>query len=111
MLINVISIMYLLKLNPENVQIVFLESINIILDPFYDLYKELISRGGEPIYIRNLKKKYHISSAIQMPLNWDSPCFLTTMSRELIPSCKYPTKTYKLYNDLVDRYFNIPKWA
>ena len=56
-LINVISIMYLLKLVPEQIQIIFLESISINNDPFYDLYKNLISRGGEPIYIKNLKKK------------------------------------------------------
>ena len=49
--------MYLLKLNPEDIQIVFLDSITINNDPFYELYKNLISRGGEPIYIKNLKKK------------------------------------------------------
>ena len=37
--VNALSIMNLLKLNPENIQIVFLESILINDDPFYDLYK------------------------------------------------------------------------
>ena len=75
-------------------------------DPFYDLYKNLVSRGGEPIYIRNLKKKYHISSAIHVPINWDSPCFI----KSLVPSCKYPTKTYQFYNYLIDKYINIPDY-
>jgi hypothetical protein len=74
-LINAISIMELFDLNPENIQIVFLESMTLNNDPFYDLYKNIISRGGEPIYIRNLKKKYQISSAFFIPINWDSGAF------------------------------------
>ena len=48
-LINTVSLVYLLNLNPENIQVIFLESIVIKDDPLYDLYKNLISRGGEPI--------------------------------------------------------------
>ena len=54
-IINAISIMNLFHLNPENIQVVFLESLKINNDPFYDIYKNVISRGGKPIYIRNLK--------------------------------------------------------
>ena len=104
--VNALSMLYLLDINPENIQVVFLESINLKDDPFYDLYKNLISRGGEPIYIKNLKKKYHISSAIHVPINWDSPCFITSE----IPDCKYPTLTYKYYNELIDKYMKIPKF-
>ena len=104
--VNAISMMYLLKLNPEDIQIVFLNSITINNDPFYELYKNLISRGGEPIYIKNLKKKYHISSAIHVPINWDSPCFISSG----IPFCKSPTKAFKLYNDLIDKYMNIQNY-
>ena len=103
--VNVVSLVYLLKLNPENIQVVFLESIALNDDPFYDLYKNLISRGGEPIYIRNLTKKYHITSGIHIPINWDSPCFIYSD----IPYCKNPTKTYKFYNYLIDKYLSLPK--
>ena len=104
--VNVVSMLYLLDINPENVQVVFLESITLNDDPFYDLYKNLISRGGEPIYIKNLKKKYLVSSAIHIPINWDSPCFIYSE----IPDCKYPTLTYKFYNNLINKYMNIPKF-
>ena len=109
-IINVISMMYLFHINPENIQVIFLESLTIKDDPFYDIYKNVISRGGEPIYIKDLKRKYHISSAIHVPINWDSPCFFISNfpnDRYSVPNCKYPTKTYKLYNDLVDKYINI----
>ena len=105
--VNAVSLLHLFDKNPEDIQIVFLDSIVINDDPFYDLYKNLISRGGEPIYIRNLTKKYRVSSAIHVPINWDSPCFLNS---ENVPSCQHPTKTYKFYNGLVDLYMNIPKF-
>ena len=105
--VNVVSLLHLFDKNPEDIQIVFLDSIVINDDPFYDLYKNLISRGGEPIYIRNLTKKYRVSSAIHVPINWDSPCFLNS---EKVPSCQHPTKTYKFYNGLVDLYMDIPKF-
>ena len=95
-LINSISLMKLFDLKPENIQIIFLESMTFNNDPFYDLYKNIVSRGGEPIYIRNLKKKYHISSAFHIPINWDSPTFITNK----FYNCKYSTKTYKLLNEL-----------
>ena len=47
---NAVSLMYLFDLEPENIQIVFLESMTIDDDPFYDLYSNLIGRGGKPIY-------------------------------------------------------------
>jgi hypothetical protein len=103
-LINAISIMELFDLNPENIQIVFLESMTLNNDPFYDLYKNIVSRGGEPIYIRNLKKKYRISSAFHIPINWDSGAFITNDFH----ICKYSTKTYKLLNELVNKYMKIP---
>ena len=108
-IINVISMMHLFKLKPENIQVIFLESLTIKEkdDPFYDIYKNVISRGGEPIYIKNLKKKYHISSAIHIPINWDCPCFFKSLD---YPTCLKPTKTYQLYNNLIDKYFKIPKF-
>ena len=105
-LINSISIMKLFDLNPENIQIVFLESMTFNNDPFYDLYKNIVSRGGEPIYIKNLTKKYHISSAFHIPINWDSPAFITNK----FYNCKYSTRTYKLLNDLVNKYMKIPEF-
>ena len=104
--INTLSMLYLLDIDPEKIQIVFLESMALNDDPFYDLYKNLISRGGEPIYIRNMTKRYHISSAIHVPINWDSPCFIYSE----VPTCDNPTRTYKYYNSLIDKYMNITKF-
>jgi hypothetical protein len=101
--INAICTMYLLNLKPEDIKIIFLESITINNDPYDELYKKVLSRGGEPIHIKNLKKKYHIKSAVHVPINWDSPCFLQYKA----PICKYPTKTYQLFNYLVNRYMKI----
>ena len=55
-LINTISIMNLFNFNPENIQIIFLESMVLKNDPYYDLYSNIASRGGKPLYIENLKK-------------------------------------------------------
>ena len=63
--------MKLLNLKPEDIQIIFLESMTINDDPFFDIYKSIISRGGEPIYIRNLNKKFLVSSAVHVPINVD----------------------------------------
>ena len=53
-----------------------------------------------------MSKKYHITSAIHIPINWDSPCFIISG----IPSCKYPTLTYDFYNKLIDNYMNITEY-
>ena len=101
--VNALAIMYLYNLEPEDIQVVFLESILILDDPFYDLYKNLIGRGGEPIHVRNLTKKYHVSSGIHIPIDWDSPCFILPSP----PECSgNPTKTYYLYNKLIDLYMS-----
>ena len=42
--VNAVSMVYLFNLDPQNIQVVFLESIELNDDPFYDLYKNLISR-------------------------------------------------------------------
>ena len=47
--INTLSMLYLLDIDPEKIQIVFLESMALNDDPFYDLYKNLISRGDKNI--------------------------------------------------------------
>ena len=59
--INALSLIYLLDIKPENIQVVFLESMEIRNDPLHELYKNIISRGGTPIHIRTLKKniEYH----------------------------------------------------
>ena len=100
---NAISMLYLLDIKPENVQVIFLESIAINDDPFYDLYKNLISGGTEPIYAKNLKKKYHINSGLHVPINWDSPCFIISE----VPRCNNPTFSYKFLNNLVDKYLGL----
>lgn len=104
--LNAFSIMHLLNLKPENIQILFLESMNLNYDPYYNLYKNIISRGGIPIHIRdlNLNKIYHISNGIHIPLNWDSPCFCKTQ----IPNCTTKTRTYKYFYESIFKYMNIP---
>jgi hypothetical protein len=97
-LINAISIIDLFHLNPENIQIIFLESMKLNNDPFYELYKNIVSRGGEPIFIKNLKKKYFNYSAFHIPINLDSGAFIN----KKFHNCKYSTKTYKLLNDLIN---------
>ena len=105
--INAFSLMNILNIEPKNIQIIFLESINLKKnDPLFDLYKYVISGGNTPIYIRDINKKYHISSAIHIPINWDSPCFISSS----VPICKYPTKTYYLINKYIQKYMNIPNF-
>ena len=105
-IINCLSIIYLFDLKPEEIQIVFLESMNLNEEPLYDFYTNLISRGNKPIYIRNLNNKYHISSAIHIPIGADSPLFMMID----IPECKYSTITYKIVNKLINKYLNITKY-
>ena len=88
---------------PEDVKIIFLESIEIPQDPLLDIYKNVLSRGGEPIHVKNLKKKYKISKAIHVPINGDSPPF----SYVDVPKCNSSTKTYQLYNNLIEKYMNL----
>ena len=108
--INVISIMYFFNLKPENIQILFLESMKLQNDPFYTIYENIISKGGKPIYIRNLKQKYHISSAIHIPINWDSPLFIKLKIPNGYPDCKYSTQTYNIFNNLINKYLKIPNF-
>ena len=106
-IINVLSIMYIFNLKPENIQIIFLESMTLKDDPLYILYKDMLSRGGKPLYIRDLKEKYFISSAIHIPINWDSPLFIELNIPKGYPNCKYSTQTYNILNNLINKYFNI----
>ena len=107
-IINVLCIMYLFNLKPENIQIIFLESMRLQDDPFYELYKNIISRGGKPIFIKDLKQKYYISSAIHIPINWDSPLFINLKIPNGFPNCKYSTQTYNIFNNLINKYIKIP---
>jgi hypothetical protein len=106
--INAFSLMYLLRIKPENIQVLFLESIKINNDPFYNLFKNIISRGGKPLYARNLDKNiiYHVSKAIYIPINWDSPVFCKTE----IPVCLKISKTYKVLLNAIFKYMNIPEF-
>lgn len=104
--INALSLIYYFNLNPDKITVVFLESMKIYNDPFFYLYKKIISRGGTPLHVRNLKKKYHISSAFHVPINWDSACF----NKGMIFNCKYQSKTFYLLNKNIDKYMNIKKF-
>ena len=99
---------YYFRLDPNNIQVIFLESMRIDNDPYYDLYKNMISRGGEPIHIRELKKKYLISQAVHVPVNWDSPCFVMF---EKPPICKYQSKAFHYLNELINKFMNVPNFT
>ena len=98
--------MKIFNLKPEDIKIVSFESMEIRDDPFRELYLNLISRGGEPIHVSKLKKKYHISSAIFVPINLDSPLFI----KNDFPKCENSTETYKILNNLVDQYLNLKEF-
>ena len=116
-IINALAIIYLFNLDLKDIQVIFLESIEIPVtlgnqtrdpdkpeDPFYYIYKNVLSQGGEPIYIKNLKKKYKISKAFYVSINWDSPLKLININ---YTQCDTISKTYKLYNDLIDKYMDL----
>ena len=50
-----------------------------------------------------MKKKYKISKAIHVPINWDSPLYIDVD----IPKYDSWTKSYKLINDFIDKYMDI----
>jgi len=106
--INAFSLMYLLRIKPEKIQVLFIESMKINNDPYYNLFKNIISRGGKPLYARNLDKNtiYHVSKAIYVPINWDSPVFCNTE----IPTCLKISKTYKVLLKSIFKYMNIPEF-
>lgn len=105
--LNAYALMRAFYINPEDIQIVFLESFNMTNDPFYELYKELISRGADPVHISSLKEKYFISNAINIPLNWDSPIFIFSE----VPICRQQTKTFELLNQSLKEYMQIKKFS
>ena len=102
-IINALSIIYLFNLKPEDIQIIFLESMILKNEPFYDFYTNIISRGNKPLYLRNLNRKYFVSSAINIPVAGDSPLYMFLKC----PDCKYSIKTYKIINNLINKYLNI----
>ena len=104
--LNAIAMIYFFDLDPEKIQVVFLESMKLDNDPFYVLYKNIISRGGKPIHISELKEKYLISSSIHVPINWDSPTFI--MNKGGI--CKYQSKAYYYLNQFINKYMNITEF-
>ena len=53
-----------------------------------------------------MSKKYRISKGIHIPINWDSPCFIQAS----VPKCENPTKTYILYNKLIDFFMKPTKY-
>ena len=103
--INALSIMHYYKFNPEDIQVVFLESMSMENDPNYVFYETIISKGNKPIHIKELKEKYHITKAIHIPLNWDSSCYLIFKN---VPHCKYRSEAYNFLNQYVDKYMNLP---
>ena len=102
-IINIICLLYLFNLAPEEVQLVIFSGIEIPNDPFYDMFKDIFKDSFEPIYLNNLKKKYKISKAINVPMNWDTPTFILMD----LPKCDSTTRTYQLYNDFVDKYISL----
>jgi hypothetical protein len=107
--INAFLLMEHFNLSSENIQVIFFENMNIKIDPFYDIYKNVISRGGEPIHISQLKNKtYHIKEAFYVPINWDSPCFSLFPD---IQNCIYSGQGYNYFNELINKYLQIPNFT
>ena len=108
-ILNAFSLMHLLNLKPNNIRIIFLESINLTYDPFYNIYKYILLGGVDPIHIRELdrNKIYHISNGIHVPMNWDSPCFCL----HSLPNCSYATKTYNFFLNSIFKYLKIPNFV
>ena len=104
--LNAIAMIYFFDLDPEKIQVIFLESMKLDNDPFYVLYKNIISRGGVPIHISELKERYLISSAIHVPINWDSPTFMVYN----VQHCKYQSKAYYYLNQFINKYMNITEF-
>ena len=105
-IINALSVIFLFDLKPENIQIIFLESMIFKNENLLELYTNIISRGNKPMYLRELNRNYHISSAFHIPIGADSPLFMLLNS----PECMHPTNTYKLLNNLINKYLNITKF-
>ena len=105
-IINALSVIFLFDLKPENIQIIFLESMIFKNENLLELYTNIISSGNKPIYLRELNKNYHISSAFHIPIGADSPLFMLLSG----PECMNPTNTYKLLNNLINKYLNITKF-
>ena len=92
--ISAISLMHILKLKPEDIKIIFLDSCcKKKIDYLYDLYKVLISRGGDPAYIRDIKTL--------VPVNFDTPMLLSFSPSQ---DCSKPSPAYQLLNDLINQY-------
>lgn len=104
--INAFSIMYILKLDPKDIQILYLDSMTFKYDPSGIFYEKMISRGGEPLYIKNINKKFKIKNGIHIPINWDSPM----INHYGVPRCPTMTKTYKLFNEGINKYLNITQF-
>ena len=109
--INTFSMMYVLGLNPENIQIVFYDSMINNNDTLLDLYSNVISRGGKPIFVRDLsktKKKYLIKNALSVPINCDSPFFIPDSIP--MPTCTKQLPMYKDYLKYVLKYMNVTEF-
>ena len=107
-IMNTLLIIEHFNLNLENIQVVFFESNKINIDPLYDIYKNVISKGGDPIHVNQLKNKvYNIKEAYYVPINWDSPCFTLFPN---IPNCNKSTKGYMYFNELINKYMKIPNF-
>lgn len=107
-IINAVLLMDYFNLNPENIQVIFSENMKINIDPLYDIYKNVISRGNEPIHISQLgNKTFHIKESFYVPINWDSPCFTLFPN---IDKCNKSTRAYIYFNDLINKYMTIPNF-
>jgi len=107
--LNTFAVMNSFYLNPEDMQVVFLGNVDLDNDPFYDLYKEVISLGTEPMYIKKLNptKKYFISAALFIPTIYDSPFFIKAPT----PRCLEPTRTYDLLIRHVKEDFEVKRYT
>ena len=105
---NALSTMYIYGLEPENVQLLFIEKCSPEFDLFYPLYSKLISRGGDIIFFNELakNKKYLIKHSINVPQLDDSPFWIYNS----LLYCKYRTPPFKYLLHLIAKYLFIPEF-
>ena len=77
-----------MDLKPENIKIMFLESIIFKNENLYVLYTNIISPGNKSIYLRDLNRMYIIKSAFHIPIGADSPLFMLLSLNPLKTHCK-----------------------
>ena len=104
-IMNIISTMYIYNLEPEEIQLLFLNNCDLENDIYFSFFNKVISTN-KAIYITNLEndKKYFIKKAIHVPSMYDSPYW----QEETLPQCKYRSPPFLRLMQLITKNLYIP---